>query len=325
MRLVASLAVILVIGVAATGARATSKAPWSRFTDPNEHAFSMDVPAGWRAQGGLVRRSPVDVSMFLRAISPDGGTMLILGDPDPATFHTPGYDNGWRGTPYRPALDYARDYVQRSVAPLCAGITYQSGTERPDIANGPLAKVTAWARHDAGAVTFTCMHGGKPAQVYLLVATYLLPSMLRTESTVWGVSLIAGCIAPAARIEASKQIIRQMLASARFDPQWSEKQHENISAATRYVNSVDAATQAAFDRSLENAKAQQRAMAQEYNDFNDVQTQTGTFQSPSGGLYRMDNSQSYHWERTGGVTAETSSPMPPPGTGWQLMQQVPSH
>ncbi|HEY6578759.1 MAG TPA: hypothetical protein VIY09_05515 [Rhizomicrobium sp.] len=66
-------------------------------------------------------------------------------------------------------------------------------------------------------------------------------------------------------------------------------------------------------------------MAQEYNDFNDVQTQTGTFQSSSGAQVRMDNSQTWHWERVGGQTAETSSPTPPPGIGWQQMQQVPSH
>ncbi|MGH6877301.1 MAG: hypothetical protein ACREHV_07980 [Rhizomicrobium sp.] len=302
-----------------------SQPSWAHFADPNEHAFTMDVPAGWRVKGGVVRRTPVDVSVFLRAISPDGATMLILGDPGPAVFHTPGFDNRGRGTPYRPALDYARDYVQQSLAPLCGNLVYQSGVERPDIANGVLAKGTPWARHDAGAVTFTCTHAGKSAQVYLLVATYLLPSMLRTESTVWGVSLLAGCIAPASRVEASKQIVRQMLASARFDPQWTQRQQATIRAATGIVNQVDAATQAAFDRSLANAKAQQRAMAQEYNDFNDVQTQTGTFQDSSGTQYRMDNTQSYHWSRPGGATAETSTPTPPPGTGWQQMQQVPSH
>jgi hypothetical protein len=298
---------------------------WAQFADPNEHAFTMDVPQGWRVKGGLVRRSPVDVSLFLRAISPDGGTMLLLGDPGPTVFHTPGFDNGGRGVAYRPALEYARDYVQRSVSSLCGDLAYQSGVERPDIANGPLGKSAAWARPDAGAVTYTCSHGGRPAQVYLLVATYLLPSMLRAQSTVWGVSLLAGCIAPPSGIEASKQMVRQMLASARFDPQWSQRQQMMIKSATNIVNAADAASQAAFDRSLAHAKAQQQAMAQEYNDFNDVQTQTGTFQGSSGALYRMDNSQSYHWERTGGQTAETSSPTPPPGGGWQQMQQVPSH
>ncbi|HEX4080757.1 MAG TPA: hypothetical protein VHX61_17995 [Rhizomicrobium sp.] len=323
----AGLAAVLAIWLpAAQAAPAAAAQPaWTQFADPNDHAFTMNVPRGWRVQGGLVRRSPVDFSMFLRAISPDGGTLLILGDPGPATFHTPGFDNGWRGTPYRPALEYARDYVQQSLAPLCGGLAWQSGVERPDIANGPLARAVSWARPDAAAVSFTCTHAGKPAQVYLVVATYLLPSMLRTESTVWGVSLLAGCIAPASRIDASKQIIRQMLASARLDPQWAQKQHATISAATGYVNTVDAATQAAFDRSLAHAKAQQQAMAQEYNDFNDVQTQTGTFQSSSGAQVRMDNTQTYHWMNTGGQGAETSTPTPPPGTGWQPVQQVPSH
>lgn len=322
---IATLALATWLPVASATAAPSTPPQWTQFADPNEQAFTMNVPKGWRVQGGLVRRNPVDFSLFLRALSPDGATLLILGDPGPAVFHTPGYDNGWRGTPYRPALDYARAYVQDSLAPLCGGIAYQSGVERPDIANGPLAGGAARARHDAGAVTFTCMHAGRPAQVYLVVATYLLPSMLRTESTVWGVSLLAGCIAPAARIEASKQIVRQMLASARFNPSWTQRQHANISAATGIVNHFDAVTQAAFDRSLANAKAQQRAMAQEYNDFNDVQTQSGTFQNASGARVRMDNTQAYHWMNTAGQGAETSTPNPPAGAGWQPVQQVPSH
>jgi len=65
-------------------------------------------------------------------------------------------------------------------------------------------------------------------------------------------------------------------------------------------------------------------MAQEYNDFNDVQTQTGTFQSSSGGQVRMDNSQAYHCMNTSGQGAETSTPTPPPGGGWHPAQRVPS-
>src|SRR5579863_6969441 len=87
---------ILVLMFCGLGMAAQAQVPkddaasWTRFDDPNEHAFAIDVPAGWKVEGGLVRRGPVDLSMFLRALSPDGSILLILGDPAPAYFGTPG-------------------------------------------------------------------------------------------------------------------------------------------------------------------------------------------------------------------------------------------
>src|SRR5579884_1652133 len=82
------LAMTVVCGLALAAQAQSPSAPsgekpdgvtWTRFTDPVENAFFIDVPAGWKAEGGLVRRSPVDYSMFLRALSPDNAIMLIVG------------------------------------------------------------------------------------------------------------------------------------------------------------------------------------------------------------------------------------------------------
>ena len=64
---------------------------WTTFHDPKENAFSLDVPEGWKVDGGLVRRSNIDTSTFLRVLSPDGAVMLLMGDPGPAVFHLPAF------------------------------------------------------------------------------------------------------------------------------------------------------------------------------------------------------------------------------------------
>lgn len=296
---------------------------WSKFNDPNENAFSLDVPAGWKVEGGLVRRGPVDLSLFLRALSPDDSILLILGDPAPAYFGTPGLGSGPKARPYVAGEAYARQYVEESLPTLCSGLTFVNGSDRPDIASGPLAQGTPYAKHDAGEVTFSCTHNGKPTQAYMIAGTFLYSPLLRGMPGSWGLNLLAGCLAPADQVNASKKMILHMLQSAKFDPEWNRKEQALIDQATRNINAITAAQQRAFDSTLAHAKAQQAAMRDEYNNFHDVQTQTGTFVATDGTRYNnVSNTQSYHWVGTGGRTAETSTPNPPPGTGWTLMKQV---
>ncbi len=305
------------------GLQSSDAGEWTRFTDPNENAFSLDVPVGWRAEGGLVRRGPIDVSMFLRALSPDGTVLLVLGDPGPAVFHTPGFDNRGQGQPYRPGLSYARLYAEQALAPLCAGLRYVSGADRPDLANGPLAGPPGIAQRDAGEATFACTHGGKPASAYIYASTYYLRTPMPAMSAIWGVSMLAGCIAPADQVAAMKRVLLHMVTSARLDPQWARRQQAVIDQATRMINGITAAQQQAFEHSMARARAQERAMTQQFDAFDQVITGTGTFADPSGRRYELDNTQPYHWVRPGGQTAQTAGPTPPPGYDWQRLQQVP--
>jgi hypothetical protein len=305
---------------AAKPAPKNDEVTWTRYNDPYEQAFGIDVPAGWKVSGGLVRRGLVDFSLFLRALSPDDSMMLILGDPAPAFFPTPGLGQGPRARPYLAGQAFARQYVEQSLPEFCSELTFLNGNDRQDIATGQLAQGTPYAQHDAGDVTFSCMHNGKPTHAFMVAGTYLYKQLNR-----WGSFLLAGCLAPVERMDASKKMVLHMLQSARFNPQWTQMQQGYVDQATRNINTITAAQQKAFDATLANAKAQQAAMRGEYNAFSDVQTQTGTFTDPSGRVYsNVPNTQNYHWGNTGGQTAQTSGPTPPPGTGWTPLKQVPS-
>jgi hypothetical protein len=299
---------------------------WSRFSDPDEHAYSIDVPSGWKIQGGMLRRGPVDVSLYLRALSPDDSMILILGDPGRAYFGTPGLGAGAGARPYTPGQSYAREYVEQSLPEYCSALQFIGGNDRPDVASGPLAQATPYARHDAGDVTFSCLHNGKPTRAFMLAGTYLYASPLPRMPGSWGVNLLAGCLAPEPRVAAAKQLVTHMVLSAKLDPEWARRQQGYIDQATHNINVFSAAEQRAFDSKLADAKAQQAAMRGEYNAFHDVQTQTGTFVDPASGqrYSNVQNTQNYTWRNTGGQIRQTSGPTPPPGSGWTQLQQVPA-
>ncbi|MBV9762222.1 MAG: hypothetical protein JO340_16795 [Acidobacteriaceae bacterium] len=307
---------------AANTNRVDAQAPpvtqWTRFDDPNEKAFYIDVPAGWKTEGGLVRRNAIDYSMFLRVLSPDASILLILGDPGPGLFATPHFGAGGNARPYLPGESLARQYADSSLPEVCSSLTFLSGADRPDIANGPLSYMTPYARHDAGEVNYSCMHNGKPARAYMLAVTYMY-------SVMWGQSLLAGCIAPAERLDDAKKTIRHMLENAHYDPAWARRQQASINSAAAALNRATLAQTKYSEDLRANAQRQMAEMNRQFNSFNDVLTQTATFTDASGAVYRnVPNTKSYHWRGTDGRIVETAGPNPPPGSGWTPLQKLPN-
>ena len=71
------LALARLIYVVAAGVPVTLAAvSWTQFEDPAEHAFSLQIPAGWKVVGGLYRFGPLDPRVMVDLVSPDGGTRI---------------------------------------------------------------------------------------------------------------------------------------------------------------------------------------------------------------------------------------------------------
>lgn len=240
---------------------------WTTFSDPNENAFTIDVPAGWKVQGGMTRRSALDVSAFLRALAPDGSAMILMGDPGPAAFRLPGYLAGPAARAYLPGQQFARQYAQTTLPSLCTGPKFVSGANRQDIATGPFAQAVPGSRYDAGEVNFSCTHNGQPTGAYWVAGTYTYPL-----AGSWGYNLLDGCIASNNGIDLCRRMILHMLLSMRSNPNWVKMQQAFVDAATRHLNGITAAQQRAFAINLANAKITEAQMAEQYNKFSRVQT-----------------------------------------------------
>lgn len=60
---------------------ATAAVEWTKFRDPVEGAFTLEVPAGWQVVGGIKRRSVNQPHPIVGMLSPDGLTKIVMGDP----------------------------------------------------------------------------------------------------------------------------------------------------------------------------------------------------------------------------------------------------
>src|SRR5581483_2847894 len=102
--------------------------PSTRWSDPREQAFSLELPSNWRIDGGLVRRAAVDVVYTWAATAPDGSAHISGGDASLPTFtvpnamlnmggfregswYSPGYGVRMMVRQYIPGAAFARSYA----------------------------------------------------------------------------------------------------------------------------------------------------------------------------------------------------------------------
>ena len=62
---------------------------WVKFTDPQEGAFSLDMPQNWRNTGGTQRFNALQFRNWALAVSPDGETTIALNDPTASSYIAP--------------------------------------------------------------------------------------------------------------------------------------------------------------------------------------------------------------------------------------------
>ncbi len=113
------------------------------YTDPQLGAFTVDVPRGWRVQGGLNHPSLGDRRPFVQVESPDG-IQVLFGDPEcPQSFYhvllgiegtmVP-YATGCAFLNLRPSAERLAQYYLKSIAPKRIGPFQMSGhRDRRDV------------------------------------------------------------------------------------------------------------------------------------------------------------------------------------------------
>ena len=213
------------------GAAKLEKMKWARFSDPNEHAFSLDVPEGWEAVGGALRRNAIDVTAFLRILSPDGSMMLFSSDPGPAFFHTAGLASRPDDRAYVSGKDYARGWGVQAFPALCFDVKAISDADQPDLEKGKFA--LTGAENHAGEVVFSCTHTGESTRALVTVLTYEFPVRCCDAPTFWGVGLLLGWIGPEDQLGNGRLMIQHLMKSAQNDPEWEKAQAKRMSAALR--------------------------------------------------------------------------------------------
>ncbi len=213
-----------------------------RWTDPFEQAFSADLPAGWRTEGGL-RRSTWNVRLAFSSTSPDGAMHLFSGDttvprmfiePNP-TITSLGYREGQvmgQGGPdgqmilrFQSAETYGAQLVRSRF-----GAQVTATRQRPDLAEiarrNPLLQRGA-AAASAADVEFKLRDG----RIGVLTMTTFGGSGMAGANvgSTWWADGVHGFVAPADSAATAAGAMARMLTSARENPQWAagEASHQS--------------------------------------------------------------------------------------------------
>jgi hypothetical protein len=307
-RLFFMLAVLGIWGAVSAWAQTASLSVsgWARLTDPLEQAFSLDVPAGWRSEAGLARRAALQINPYVRSLSPDKMTYLMMGEPTLPSFGPPSqmgnvighpegtlYDAGLGGLTlvlrYLPGAQFARVYGQTALQSLCPSLKFASVQDRPDLAHKAdmLVPTVIPSRSDGGEARFTCTHNKQEMEVRVEAAT-----RITNDAIMWNVILLQAFIAPKGQGDKAEEILNHMGSSITFSPAWIQKQ-----------NQLSAQAAIAINQRMQAIFSQERSFMEKLNsvdeNFQSMDEIVSGFSSyrdsSTGQTYSLGNANPYKW------------------------------
>jgi len=266
--LLASLATI------AGSAIAGSNSGWVTMVDPREQAFSIDVPQGWKAYGGMFRSNAVDARPFIDMTSPDGKMNIRVGDasipayemPNPrlARFRTRATSSQFVA-PYASGDEFATKYGRRRFESMCRNVQVTRTGQ-----SEPTWRFAAPGTHvTAGWAGFTCTQNGRPTSGYVYAETLeVLPTF--GSAGKWYVVVLGSAMAPSDRGKEAGDLLLHSYKSLAMNPVWMQAQGQRIRAATNSVIAGSAAATQVYNQASANFQRNMQTQAREVDNFNDV-------------------------------------------------------
>ena len=338
---------------AAGGGAANPDMTWTRFTDPVEHAFTIDVSKGWQVAGGTRRMNAVEIRAGVDALSPDGAITLFYSDPDVPIFTVPSpmlemaglhqgmvYNPG-QGVqlliePYMDGEQFAAGWGAQRIAEGCANVSRTAMAARPDQSraiDSTYQQFGIATSIQAGEASFACSLNGAPAAGYVFAATEYVQN---ETGTVWDVKMLVGFIARQEAAVSAAGLLSHMVASFTIDPDWQARQ-ENL--ARQFNKIVEQTNQIVSHAIIENGRklaatsdaifAAGQARSQATTDAIDHYDRyavrgTSDFVNPDTGTtyYNLDNSYNHTYVNGDGEIRQSDQPAPP-GEGWTEMKVTP--
>ena len=234
-----------------------------RWTDPQEAAYSLDVPRGWSVQGGTTRPYAGSGALSQTLLrSPDGRITIRIGDVNlPTTFVVPnatlaslGYGEGSRPSSssqvlhYLSGLDFAAYYVAQTLGGQCAEIKRTAARSYPDyVRQLPALRYLRPSAYTAGDFSFTCRSNAGILSGYAYAETYA--SAYQGTGTAWAVARLQGFTAPPGQTNLAFAVLAHALSTTRLNAQWfagesrqqgvtAQMQQQSIDSSARIMNTI---------------------------------------------------------------------------------------
>jgi hypothetical protein len=299
---------------------------WTVFADPNpnEHAFTIAVPEGWRVQGGTRRVSAVDVRPWMDAISPDGGIELFFGHPELPPYTVPNqmlemggfregmvYNNQSVVLRYQPGVTFASQWGAARIAQSCTGVSRQGAGALPrpsqQIGNA-FAAVGIRLSASAGEAGFACTLRGAPGLGYVFAATTLVEAQ---GAAMWYVQTVVGFIASAQQASQAGVLLSHVAESYAIDSNWAARQGQTTLAVSRITSETQRAVSQSISEPFWNrGAAHDRSM----QAFSQAIRGVHTYSDPVTGMQRELDTRPHQWtDPSGHLYWSNSSNPPSPG------------
>jgi hypothetical protein len=332
-RRIVTAAVFALVSAAPSCATAQSVA-WTTFQDPFEKAFTLEVPSGWTARGGLLRMGFSDERGMVEVTSPDGRVTVRMGDvavpayTPPDQMHREGtvIDLGAQAqlgvARYRTGPEFAALYSRVRFYQICpnpAADTKDLGFTMPEYVPNEGAQPE---KSSAGEIASECTTDKGARVAYVFARTSM-------TGTIWTATTLGSFLAAPEQVTLARQVLEHGARTFRLSPEWIEYQKQMDAYALDYQRARQQQRRQALAAQVQQFEAKMQAMRSQVSAFERRQQAQasqveGFTQALRGVTPTLDpltgesrevwtgSKQNYWANGQGGVANATNSP----GAGW---------
>ena len=281
----------LALGAGNAAAQAGGAGDWTVMHDSRENAFSIEVPKGWKVNGGSYRLGANNPRFLIDMTSPDGHTNLRVGDSAVPAFSVPQFQ-GQEGQRYStgvdwgvyarylPGKDFAATYAQARFRGVCQNLQLKSANQLSPVLAAPREVIARTPQGEvvnnstAGEALFRCVVNGQEMAAYVWAETTLTSSNFSNIRN-WAVTGLISLLAPRGQAPQARRMLERSARSFTFNPDWIARQAALSRQSTATVLQQAQATMAAQQQRFERLDAERHRQSMEMDDIiNGVQWTT---------------------------------------------------
>ena len=287
-----------------------ASAAWTRFEDPNEQAFTLEVPQGWTVKGGLFRLGYSDT----RPMYSKEGEASDLGAQALMTVAR-----------YRSGQDFAQLHAVQRFLRLCQKIEPQAISSNPPVQDFVPPGAPSPSQSSGGQMSYRCDTSQGPRIAYAYAKTALFGAL-------WQVTSLASFIATSEEVPETRNILLHASQTFQLSPQWIERQKQMDADGLQYQRGRQQQRLYELGQQVQQFEARVRAMQNQVNAFERQQSaqahQVESFGSLLTGIQPATDPlgnerdawmgpNSNYWTNGTGTIVNSNNP---PGAGWQQLK-----
>lgn len=314
----------------ASTAPASPQISWTKYVDPKQGAFSIEVPQGWQVSGAMEQPQTVDTRPWVKAVSPDNSIAVFLGDPTipsytlptaqlsslgfpPGSRYSPGYGFNTIVAYYTPAQKYIPNYGKRVLRKLSmTNIQLEGVNSHPKLAREWNGYYNT-RQYSAASCQFSCMYNGKPAIGFFIGST-------RNEQVLWYVTTLGAVMSLRGQENLAMQVYLHMYKTFQMSPRWQQSQlrltkrfSKMMFSTWREINQI-ARDSYRYRNAIEDKT--HRKVVNALRGTEDVVDPT------TGSVYNVESGPDYHWLSKDGYTHLGTNKIIYPGADWTQLVNV---